>query len=55
MSDTRSGPGWWQASDGKWYPPQQQQSYWSPPPPQVDDASPYPVASQPPYPPGGAP
>jgi eukaryotic-like serine/threonine-protein kinase len=22
MSDTRPAPGWWQASDGKWYPPQ---------------------------------
>ncbi len=21
MSDTQQGPGWWQASDGKWYPP----------------------------------
>lgn len=24
MSDTPQGPGWWQASDGKWYAPQQQ-------------------------------
>ena len=23
MSDTSQGPGWWQASDGKWYPPKQ--------------------------------
>jgi len=23
MSDTSQGPGWWQASDGKWYPPDQ--------------------------------
>lgn len=23
MSDVSQGPGWWQASDGKWYPPQQ--------------------------------
>jgi hypothetical protein len=23
MSDTPTAPGWWQASDGKWYPPQQ--------------------------------
>lgn len=22
MSDYSQGPGWWQASDGKWYPPQ---------------------------------
>ncbi|MGI9602872.1 MAG: hypothetical protein ACR2QE_13385, partial [Acidimicrobiales bacterium] len=24
MSDSSQGPGWWQASDGKWYPPEQQ-------------------------------
>lgn len=24
MSDYSQGPGWWQASDGKWYPPQGQ-------------------------------
>jgi uncharacterized RDD family membrane protein YckC len=24
MSDVSQGPGWWQASDGKWYPPQSQ-------------------------------
>lgn len=29
MSDASQGPGWWQASDGKWYPPQN-----PPPPPQ---------------------
>jgi hypothetical protein len=23
MSDTSQGPGWWQASDAKWYPPEQ--------------------------------
>lgn len=23
MSDVSRGPGWWQASDGKWYPPEQ--------------------------------
>ena len=23
MSDYSQGPGWWQASDGKWYPPDQ--------------------------------
>jgi hypothetical protein len=23
MSDQSQGPGWWQASDGKWYPPEQ--------------------------------
>lgn len=29
MSDSSQGPGWWQASDGKWYPPQDV----APPPP----------------------
>jgi uncharacterized RDD family membrane protein YckC len=24
MSEVSQGPGWWQASDGKWYPPQSQ-------------------------------
>ncbi len=23
MSDVSQGPGWWQASDGRWYPPDQ--------------------------------
>lgn len=32
MSDTPQGPGWWQASDGKWYPPQAGAA--APPPPQ---------------------
>ena len=34
MSDVSNGPGWWQASDGKWYPPEQQPGYQasSPPP-----------------------
>lgn len=27
MSDVSNGPGWWQASDGKWYPPEQQPNY----------------------------
>ena len=33
MSDTAQGPGWWQASDGKWYPPEQAPGYAAPPPP----------------------
>ncbi len=28
MSDTAQGPGWWMASDGKWYPPE----LWTGPP-----------------------
>lgn len=26
MSDQQQGPGWWQASDGRWYPPEQHPS-----------------------------
>jgi hypothetical protein len=53
MSDTAQGPGWWLASDGKWYPPEQ----WTGPPARGPAAQPAypaqgPVAGQPPY--GGA-
>lgn len=34
MSDASGGPGWWQASDGKWYPPERHPGY-QPPPPQA--------------------
>jgi hypothetical protein len=27
VSDVSRGPGWWQASDGKWYSPEQQPGY----------------------------
>jgi len=27
MSDVSQGPGWWEASDGKWYPPHQHPDY----------------------------
>ncbi len=33
MSDVSQGPGWWQASDGKWYRPEQHPSFRPPPPP----------------------
>jgi Domain of unknown function (DUF4190) len=33
MSDISEGPGWWQASDGRWYGPEQHPSYAPPPPP----------------------
>ena len=54
MSDTPNspgapGPGWWQASDGNWYPPESHPSY-APPAP-VPDVAPPPVT--PPPPPGG--
>jgi hypothetical protein len=32
MSDVSQGDGWWQASDGKWYPPEQQPSTQTPSP-----------------------
>ena len=32
MSDVSQGPGWWQASDGKWYAPEQAQGAAPPPP-----------------------
>lgn len=32
MSDVAQGPGWWQASDSRWYPPEQHPSYRPPPP-----------------------
>ncbi len=33
MSDTSQGPGWWQASDDKWYPPESHANYRAPAPP----------------------
>ncbi len=33
MSDVSGGPGWWQASDGKWYRPEQHPDYRPPSPP----------------------
>lgn len=33
MSDVSQGPGWWQASDGRWYPPQPAAPAPPPPPP----------------------
>jgi hypothetical protein len=40
MSDTPVGDGWWQASDGKWYPPNMTPgSLPPPPPPVVEEAS----------------
>src|SRR5664280_498213 len=41
MSDVSQGEGWWQASDGKWYPPEQQPNDQLPtPPPQAAAESP---------------
>ncbi len=33
MSDTSQGPGWWLASDGRWYAPELHPNYVAPPPP----------------------
>lgn len=33
MSENAQGPGWWQASDGRWYPPEAHPNYMSPTPP----------------------
>ena len=33
MSDQSQGPGWWLASDGKWYPPESAPTLTAPPPP----------------------
>lgn len=41
MSEVSQGPGWWQASDGRWYPPEQHPA--APPP-----AAPPPTAPPPP-------
>ena len=43
MSDRSEGPGWWIASDGKWYPPELHPSVRDTPdavaPPKVPDGS----------------
>lgn len=57
MSDTQRGPGWWLASDGRWYPPESRAQP-LPPPPGVASTSPvqapplaqYPPVLQAPYP-----
>lgn len=43
MSDIAGGPGWWLASDGKWYPPQTHPAARVPPPPPPVVAAPPPV------------
>jgi hypothetical protein len=39
MSDTAQGPGWWVASDGKWYPPEQHPDAQVAQPPPVEQPS----------------
>jgi len=54
-ADSSQGPGWWQASDGKWYPPEQTPAA-SPPVPTPPTAPTAPTAQGPaPTAPGPAP
>jgi uncharacterized RDD family membrane protein YckC len=55
MSDVSGGPGWWQASDGRWYPPEQHPSYAPPPPPPTSPPPPPPGPPGSPGQPGGPP
>lgn len=52
MSDVPQGDGWWQASDGKWYPPEQHPGAR---PPVVPDVRPTPSGTPPPGTWAGAP
>jgi hypothetical protein len=49
MSDVAQGQGWWQASDGKWYPPEQHPNY-QPPVPATTMPVAYPAPTQTPPP-----
>lgn len=44
MSDVQQGPGWWQASDGRWYPPEQHPNYRPPMPAPSPPPVTYPAA-----------
>jgi hypothetical protein len=43
MSNIAHGPGWWLASDGRWYPPEQHPSFRAPPPPYGSVSTPPPT------------
>jgi len=49
MSDVMQGPGWWQATDGRWYPPELRPGF-APPPPQGYPQMPLGIYPQPTYP-----
>jgi len=55
MSDVSQGPGWWQASDGKWYPPELHPDAQGQPPglPPYPGAGPGQPPGLPPYPGAG--
>jgi hypothetical protein len=44
MSDVSQGPGWWIASDGKWYPPEQHPNYQPPTPPGLSGSADPPIS-----------
>jgi serine/threonine kinase PknH len=53
MTDEPQGPGWWQASDLKWYPPERHPNYEAPPPsppPKLPPPSSWAPPQQPPQP-----
>lgn len=45
VSEVSQGPGWWLATDGKWYPPERHPNYVPPAPPPVDTAPTAPPSS----------
>ncbi len=47
MSDVSEGPGWWQASDGKWYAPELHPDYVPPAAPPTAEAAAEPPAPEP--------
>lgn len=53
MSDVSQGPGWWQASDGKWYSPEQAPGYQAPAAPAAQTAAPTGAYQSDPYQQGG--
>jgi hypothetical protein len=55
MSDGPQGPGWWEASDLKWYPPERHPNYEAPPPPPPPKLPPPSSWVQPQQPPQPAP
>jgi hypothetical protein len=55
MSDTAQGPGWWLASDGRWYPPESRTTPPPPPPPVALAPQPTPSALPNPYEAGNQP
>jgi hypothetical protein len=52
MSETQQGPGWWQASDGRWYPPESRSPAQGPATPSYPPQGAYPPQGM--YPPQGA-